>query len=143
VAEPLTYVSLGIGAWGAALATGLGVRQVRHDRRRVSVRARFGYSDLPGLARVLTVWVANDGHRAVEVRSVHFRMENGYDLLAIPPVQPGTLPKVLNDGEGVAVHFPALPFEGMAKEAREVESVVVTDASGREYLADFPPIIDG
>jgi len=140
MAEPLTFISLGIGAWGAGVATVLGVRQVRHDRRTLKVICRWGVAshDDGASEKVVLVRAINEGSRPVELHGVTFRFEDGKELLIMPVAGPDDLNKLLGDGQSASFHFAkrALDEAEEAAQSRIVHAVVA-DASTNEYLAQY------
>jgi predicted RNA-binding protein with EMAP domain len=126
------------------LATGLAVRQViqerKRERRDVSVRCLAGLlRESPEHPITEAVWVrvVNEGHRQVEVRSVHFRRQDGEDVYGIAELGDKNLPAMLSDGQAVVVRYGKQPFDKQAKEGHEVGWAVVLDASGKEYLGEY------
>jgi hypothetical protein len=142
MAEPLTFVSLGIGAWGATIATGLAVLQERRrERRTLNVTCHVGY--MPGTGQraiaVISVFAVNEGHRPIEVSGVSFRLEDGYDVLVVPEIGKPKLPVLLGDGQSVVTHYDKATLDGIEKEGRRVVWAVVWDASRTECTAPYPP----
>jgi len=86
-----TIVSLVIGAWGAVVATVLGVRELRRDKRRVHVECETRWGKMPVDTRgfgkfsstalqdelFVRVRVQNLGQRPVEPRHVFFLTRTG------------------------------------------------------------------
>jgi hypothetical protein len=140
MAEPLTFVSLGIGAWGACVATVLGVRQIRHDRRTLKVICKWGVAtDDDGTARkVVLVRAINEGSRPVELHGVTFRFEDGKELLAVPVAGRDDQNKLLGDGESASFHYDKGTLENAEHEAQTlIAYAVVADASTNVYLAPY------
>lgn len=140
MAEPLTYLSLGLGAWGTTVATVLGVRQLRHDRRSLKVICRWGVAtqDDGTTRKVVLVRAINEGSRPVELHGVTFRFEDGKELLPTPIAGRADQNKLLGDGQSASLHYDKGTLEEAEQEAQaRLAYAVVADASTNVYLAPY------
>jgi hypothetical protein len=144
-----TVISLVVGAWGAILATILGVRELRRDRRvvRVSCETLWGKNHDGADELFVRIRVVNEGHRPVEARHVLFRSRDGRqapvpDGLTRGQWQPDNfrqLPRVLGDGESVVVDFETALLEAAQQRLGvTIETVEVMTSVGGPYLAQYP-----
>ncbi len=133
-------VTLALAAWGAALSTALGLRQVIHDRRRVRViiTPTVDASVGTGYAELWGVRVVNVRQRPVEIRGIglitpdaarYYAREVGLGGKEPPKIVPCTL----TDGESVEVYF-----DIGTTEPRSIRGAFARDSLNHEHLARYP-----
>lgn len=135
-----TVVSLAIGAWGAAVATILGAREIKRSRRSLKVICRWGVAqhDSGGYQKVILVRAINEGSRPVELHGVTFRFEDGKELMAIPIAGGADQNKLLGDGQSASFHYDRGALEEAEHEAQTlIAHAIVSDASTNEYIAPY------
>lgn len=135
-----TVVSLAIGAWGAAVATILGAREIKHSRRSLKVICRRGVAqhDDGSYQKVILVRAINEGSRPIELHGVTFRFADGKELLAIPVAGRDDLQKLLGDGQSASFHYDKRVLEEAEHKAQaRIACVVVADASTNEYVVPY------
>lgn len=140
-----TAISLALGAWGAGLATALGLREVRRDKRKLDVRCHTNtvMHEHREPEPVICVRAVNDGRRPIEVISVRFWLSNG-GVLDLDPMMTGNpFPILLGDGQGLTLYYEREVLDAMADEQQAViRYLTVFDASGFPWGADYPQAAD-
>lgn len=142
-------LTLLVALYGAVPSTVLGVRELRRDRRQVRVACKMALAPNPvgsGVWEFVSVEAVNDGYRPVEVKMAGLLMSSGEFFTQLRSnMGPLPLPKKLEDGDSIAVHFDYSEVEKALRE-RSSEGVVFTkavvrDAAGREYTTGLPRVL--
>jgi hypothetical protein len=126
------------------LATALGLREVRRDKRKLDVRCQTNtvMHQHRTPEPVICVRAVNDGRRPVELISVRFWMSNG-DALDLDPMGGTPFPVLLGDGQGLTLFYEREILDAMAEEKRAIiRFLTVFDASGSAWGVDYPLAID-
>lgn len=155
-----TIVSLVVGTWGAVVATILGVREIRRDKRQVRIECETRWGKMPvdttGMGEItgsppamadelfVRIRVQNVGHRPVEARHVRFLNRGGRALpVAMDrgmPLRSGgrQLPKRIGDGEALVVDVPTRTLEDAMRQVQAPIETVEVQVSGEWLPAPFP-----
>lgn len=118
--EPKDWVNFGIALTGVVLSLLFGVFQVHRDRKRLRIILSRPIKDGGGL-----LVISNAGHRPITVTDIHFRVQmqnrdgswiGGYTRhdgpgLIHAELGDDLLPKLLNDGDRLAIRLPESIFE--------------------------------
>jgi hypothetical protein len=106
------WVTAAVALWGAGLSSFLAWRQIQRDRRRLQVRLSFGVAGVPGSEGrgIVSIDVANAGHRPVEVRQLYFLLPDGKQLVFLNMETTPKLPHKLDEGQSISGMVMALDF---------------------------------
>ncbi len=145
----LESLSLLIATYGVILSTILAIRELRRDKRKVSVTCKITGIVIGGNVRwkLIQVTAVNSGHRPVVIEAAGLEYD-GHSLQDLkykgesPP-----LPKQISDGEAISVPFDYA--ENATRAFKEIQresdfarmSAFVRDAEGKEYKSGKPEII--
>jgi hypothetical protein len=142
-------LTLLVALYGAVLSTVLGVRELRKGKRKVRVTCKMALAPNPAGSDVwefVSIQAVNDGYRPVEIKMAGLLMSNGEFFTQIRSnMGPLPLPKKIEDGDSITVHFDYSEVERALRE-RSSEGVVFTkavvrDAAGKEYASRLPRVL--
>lgn len=131
-----------LAIYGAGLATFLGYREIRRERRSVVVFCRPVLEPSPsgrGMEGYIGVRAVNVGHRPVEIIEAWFHWDqmSGQVTSVTSPRWP-QLPRVLGDGESITVRYDEESFGRLIESNGMPHSVRVVDSLDNEYSTAVP-----
>lgn len=130
-------LTLCLAIYGALLSTGLLVRTLMKDRKRLIVLARYSLDGTGG--RYISVQVSNAGTRPITVNRPYLMTGDGRQLVVVGP-DPKPFPITLTEGQS-AQALMDLERAGAAVLGSGISPVftaVVKDQLGRKYKAKDP-----
>jgi len=128
------WLTLIIALYGALISTILGVREIRKERRKISV-----YFVYEVWSNLYSITITNIGHRPITLIDLYLKLPDGREVPTNVIMnghkgeeQGWNFPVTLSDGEQIAIRIPTL----VSKEIGELKGKVaikVYDAEGNNY----------
>jgi len=141
----LESLSLLLAVYGAVLSTILAIRELRKDKRKVSVTCKIWGIVIGGNVtwKLIKVTAVNSGHRPIVIESVGLNI-SGHKLIDLKPKSESAhLPKQIGDGEPISILFDYAEVEKVFRKLEKPSNFAcklafVCDAEGTEYKSGKP-----